>query len=419
MMAVKRMVLAMGAGAALALALAPMAEAAPRRSAHRPPAAAPLVLDRVVLVMRHGVRPPTKAPAMPADVTPERWPDWPVQPGWLTPHGALAVSRLGTWDGARLRADGLIPARGCPQSATIRIVADSDQRTIATAQSWSAALAPGCGVPIDHKPQDEPDSRFGAIEAGLSPYDSALADAAVRAAAAPDGVGAIAAAHRPLLARLDAILCGAHRTGCGVAGQPTALVPAKANGRPKLSGALDRASTAAQILLLEYAEGKPLAQVGWGRASAADIGRLSAFHALEFRLLARPRYVASANFAGLAPIVREGLTGETRVTMISGHDTNVANLGGLLDVHWQVPGLAADDPSPGGALVLERLRAADGALFVRVRYRTQSLSQIRSAAALTAASPPSASVLPIAGCEARGIKGLCPLDQFLNRIEGQ
>jgi 4-phytase/acid phosphatase len=76
-----------------------MAEAAPRRNAHRPPAAAPLVVDRVVLVMRHGVRPPTKAPAMPADVTPERWPDWPVQPGWLTPHGALAVSRLGTWDG--------------------------------------------------------------------------------------------------------------------------------------------------------------------------------------------------------------------------------------------------------------------------------------------------------------------------------
>jgi hypothetical protein len=57
--------------------------------------------------------------------------------------------------------------------------------------------------------------------------------------------------------------------------------------------------------------------------------------------------------------------------------------------------------------VLERLRAADGALFVRVRYRTQSLSQIRSAATLTAASPPSAPILPIAGCEARD-QGLVP-----------
>jgi 4-phytase/acid phosphatase len=99
--------------------------------------------------------------------------------------------------------------------------------------------------------------------------------------------GAIAAAHRPLLARLDAILCGAHRTDAAWPGSPPRWYR-PANGRPKLSGALDRASTAAQILLLEYAEGKPLAQVGWGRASAADIGRLSAFHALEFRLLARP-----------------------------------------------------------------------------------------------------------------------------------
>ncbi|KAJ8137045.1 hypothetical protein OY671_009741, partial [Metschnikowia pulcherrima] len=94
-------------------------------------------------------------------------------------------------------------------------------------------------------------------------------------------------------------------------------------------------------------------------------------------------------------------------------------LGGSSDVHWQVPGLAADDPSPGGASVSERLRAADGASLVHVRYRTQSLSQIRSAATSTAASPPSAPVLPIAGCEARGIKGLCPLDQFSKQIEGQ
>jgi 4-phytase/acid phosphatase len=37
---------------------------------------------------------------MPADATPERWPAWPVAPGWLTPHGAQAVARLGTPTGA-------------------------------------------------------------------------------------------------------------------------------------------------------------------------------------------------------------------------------------------------------------------------------------------------------------------------------
>jgi 4-phytase/acid phosphatase len=78
-------------------------EAAPRRNAHRPPAAAPLVVDRVVVVMRHGVRPPT---CHACRCHAEPWPAWPVAPGWLTPHGALAVARLGTADGRGFRADG-------------------------------------------------------------------------------------------------------------------------------------------------------------------------------------------------------------------------------------------------------------------------------------------------------------------------
>ena len=47
-----------------------------------------LTVDHVVLVMRHGVRPPTKDPAMPAGTAIGEWPKWSVNPGWLTPHGA-------------------------------------------------------------------------------------------------------------------------------------------------------------------------------------------------------------------------------------------------------------------------------------------------------------------------------------------
>jgi hypothetical protein len=60
---------------------------------------------------------------------------------------------------------------------------------------------------------------------------------------------------------------------------------------------------------------------------------LSAFHALEFRLLARPPYIASVKLAGLLPVIRRGLDGAEAITLILGHDTNVAALGGLLGVH--------------------------------------------------------------------------------------
>jgi 4-phytase/acid phosphatase len=141
-----------------------------------------------------------------------------------------------------------------------------------------------------------------------------------------------------------------------------------------------------------------MAEVGWGRASGADIAALSTFHAEEFRLLARPRDIALPNLAGLLPALREGLR-RRGVTLVSGHDTNVANLAGALGLHWHVSGFAADDPAPGGAIVLEILRRRDGARFVRATYRAQALDQIRRGGTGVIHQP-----MRIEGCAA-----LCPL----------
>jgi 4-phytase/acid phosphatase len=381
-------------------------------AAREPAIPAGLTLDRIVLLMRHGVRPPTKSPPMPAGTATQPWPQWPVAPGYLTPHGRAALARVAAYDRATWTAAALLPRTGC---ARIRIVADSDQRTIETGRSYAAALASGCPMTLEHKPQDVADPLFSPIDEGAVPFDAEQARAAVRAAAGPDGIAAEERRLAPVLARLDTILCGRPVPGCGVAGTPTDLAPARPGKRPKLVGALDRASTAAQILLLEYADGKPMAEVGWGRATAADIARLSELHSVEFRLLARPRYVAKANLALLAPVIVDSLDAAdaAAVTMISGHDTNIASLGGLLDLHWRVPGLAADDPSPGGAIVFERLRDAAGRHYVRALYRSQSLDQIRSAAPLTR---PYVAVLPIPGCTARGVVGLCTAADFRARL---
>jgi 4-phytase/acid phosphatase len=368
-----------------------------------------LTLERVIVVMRHGVRPPTKAPAMPAGIAADPWPQWQVAPGYLTAHGARAVVQVGQADRARLMRGGLIARKGCP--ADIRLISDSDQRTIATGDAYLQGLAPGCSIVNHHRPQGEDDPLFRAAGENGAPLDPARANAAVIQALGSGGISAIEAGQRANLVRLDRILCGDRRTACGVSREPTRIVPASATKRPKLEGALDRASTAAQILLLEYAGGKPMDQVGWGRATAADITALSAFHSLEFQLLARPPYLAAANAAPLARTIADALrdTAPTapRIVALIGHDTNIASLGGMLGLHWQAPGFAADDPSPGGAIILELLRAQGGRRYVRVSYRSQSLEQIRT----LAASQPHLEVLSIAGCTS-----LCPLDRALQRL---
>jgi 4-phytase/acid phosphatase len=378
-----------------------------------PATAAPMTVERVAILMRHGVRPPTKDPAMPAGIAAEAWPRWDVKAGYLTQRGAKAIALTGAADRKALSA--LMPAGACPAPGAVSLYSDSDQRTIATGDAWAAGFAPGCATITNvHRPQDEPDPDFNAIEMGVVPYDAAAANAAVKADLPPGGVAAVEARERAALARVDAILCGGPATGtCGILRMPSGLAPAKADARPKLTGALDRGSTAAQILLLEYADGKPMREVGWGRATRADIALLGSLHATEFALLARPRYIAARNIAPIAARLRAGLaaTGPD-VTMIVGHDTDIANLGGLLGLHWQMPGFAADDPAPGGAITLTLLRDGAGQRFVRADYRAQPLEAIR------ALEPDVVTVtLDIAGCPQRA-DHLCPAATFDRLLTG-
>ena len=391
------------AGAAFALAAGASAQAKP-----------PATIERIVLLMRHGVRPPTKAQPMPVGIAVDAWPAWSVKPGYLTGHGARAVTLLGGFDRSVVAAR-LFGGRACPAAGSVAVLSDSDQRTIATGDAWIAGFAPGCGIANDHHAQDDPDPLFSPIDTGAVPFDPARANDAVAADLGPGGLAAIEAKQRGVLTMLDRILCGPKPvSGCGVSDKPSRLVPADTGTRPKFKGALDLGSTAGQILLLEYGEGKPMAEVGWGRATKADIAAASALHAVEYRVLVRPAYVAARNSALIAKRMLSALTDPgARFTLLVGHDTNVAALAGLLDLHWHAPGFAADDPPPGGAIGFELVRDRHGKRFVRAVFRSQSLDGIRALKPVPASA---LTVLPIPGC--RKVAGLgCPLATFTALVE--
>src|SRR5512135_1768890 len=80
-------------------------------------------LERVVVVMRHGVRPPTQSNAELAKYAAEPWPAWPVGPGELTPHGGETVRLMARSLARAYRADGLLP-RGCPTAGAVAVWAD-------------------------------------------------------------------------------------------------------------------------------------------------------------------------------------------------------------------------------------------------------------------------------------------------------
>ncbi len=360
-------------------------------------------LDRVVMVMRHGVRPPTRPEVTPPGVAADPWPVWDVPLGHLTAHGYDAVLPLGRYDRA-LYAD-LFPALGCPGAGDVVVNADSDQRTIRTGEAMVEAMFPGCGLAVTHLREGELDTLY-------SPLDEPGMDLDAAEAAIIGEVGSlerVRAAHAVEFDLLERVLgccasapCAeaAIAAPCRLRDLPSRFVRAPGDGRPRLDGPMNFAPTAAMTLVMEYADGRPMEEVGWGRVTRDEITQLTGLYVMKVETLQHPYYVAAR---GASPLMRAVLTALSNdaapaFTLLVGHDTNISDLSGLLDVDFHVPSYAANFPPPGGALGFELWRDSQGRGFVRGFYRAQTLDQMRELTPLSASAPPFRQEVALPGC---------------------
>ena len=367
---------------------------------------------RSVMLMRHGVRAPLSDPPLPAGKTAAAWPRWPVGRAELTPHGYAGVRLVGRFDRAVMRN---VSNSACPDPASVVVETDNDQRTMETGRAWIEGFAPGCGLVPTHLSDGIADPVFAPIEAKADSVDASALKAAVEGRLALGGLTANDAAAWSLLQRLDAVLCGRlPRADCGVSRTPTTFRPSRRGREPALRGALADGATAVQTLTLAYAEG--MQGVGWGRLRAGDLARLGALRARGYAIVFRTPEVARA-FGG--PTLRrmsQALqpTSTATTTVLVGHDSNVAAVAGLLDLHWRAAGFATDDPSPSGALELQVLRDKAGNRFVQAFFRSPSLEQIRSLRPVRGRQVRRA--LPITACAPTPLR--CPEDRFAKIVVG-
>lgn len=372
-------------------------------AASTPLAARPaLTVERVVVLMRHGVRAPIDGEAPEGTRTAAPWPHWPVPAEQLTPHGARAMTILGAEDRRALVAAGLLPRVGCPAPRTVRIHANTAERTIASGTAFAAGLAPGCTIPVDHLAPDRADPLFEPLRAGATRFDPATAIADIQHYTG--GVDALARRHAAAIAQLDMLLGCAAPQGCSPV-TPSRIV-ASADGRGiELSGPIRTTSGTAQVLLLQYAEG--IDPRGWPRIDAAALRRVGELHAALFDVFTRPPYMAAHQAAVFGRHMLAALTGADAppVDILVGHDTNVTALAAVLHVPLRAPGYAEGDVAPGGAIWLERVYdPARKRRYVRTSYRTQSPDDLRRLSPRVTVTP-----LPIPGC---GVTGLCELATF-------
>lgn len=341
-------------------------------------------LERVVIVMRHGVRPPTKAAEALAPLADRPWPSdavWGAKPGELTPHGAEAVRRLGDDLRRRYAALGLLPQGG--RLDDVALWADSaDQRTRESARALGQGLSPGAPLGFGSRPAGEPDPLFNGLGSGACPVEAAGALAAVKAQEPLE-----TPLTRAALARLQAIAAPeACKGGAGVCLEGQDQASADERGI-KLKGPLATGGEIAEDLLLEYENGLPAGSTGWGRMSRADLDVVMAAHARSADLTRRTSYVALRRGAPLARVILDllddrkletpelsALAGRRMVVLV-GHDTNLSNLAGVFGLDWSLPG-QPDPTAPGTMLAFEEWRGPAG-VELRIRLIYQDPDQVR------------------------------------------
>ncbi len=339
------------------------------------PAPNRLDLERVVLVMRHGVRAPLSGEVPANTRTARRWPKWSVPEGHLTPHGAAAMRLLARYDRRWLAPLGI--AR-CPAASAVRIWTNTAERTIASGKAYAEEFAPGCTMSVGHLADDRTDPIFEPLRAAATAFDPKQAIASIDRVTG--GMDALVARHRPTIALLERVLGCDGGGACSPAG-PATLTPSADGHGIDLTGPIRDTSGIAQVLLLQEAEGMSRADVGWGRADPATIARLGALHAALFDVFTRAPYMAAHQAAVLGHRILDTLTAPDapRLDILVGHDTNVTALAAALHVDLDAPGFARNDVAPGGAIVIERLRdRRSGTRFVRLFYRAQPLAAIRA-----------------------------------------
>ena len=407
----------------------------------------PHQLRLVVILTRHGVRSPTSS------MMGYSWRDWPdLKRDWqaeccgdLTPRGEELVFLMGahyrSYYGGRL-----LPAWGCV-AQQVYIWADNEERTITTANALAQGLSgglPGCTVAVNSLPyQTQP---CGSPIVGLREYCQRPSSPQIdlwfhplpalwpkvspqesnELQAAANDINSrypqLFAKYKPALQSLQNVLgcCSnsicQHAPPCTLLNLPATAAPGQGSGRAlNWPGPFNVGSTASEVFLLEYANSMPCGIVGWGkvRFAGADcrgpgesFRQMEQIHTVDFQEVHQKFIAARIEGSNLANQILQAFQQEvqspgkspTKLIIFSGHDTNIANIAGLLELTWMLPDLPDNDTPPGGALVFELSTDPSGEYFMNIHYVHQTLTQLRTGVILSPANPPNWVALPLSGC---------------------
>ena len=401
------------------------------------PAFAPegYTLEKVTILSRHGIRAPLVGyGSAHAEATPHTWTPWKTEGGHLTPRGGELETRLAHYMDEWFDAVGLIKKDSCPTTDQLLVYANSLPRTIDTGKNFVKGAFPDCDITVHNLEEvGKMDNTFNPIV--RSPVDDAFVAKAEKSIDDMLGEGGFAKLNERLAKNyqiLETVLDYDHSATCEKEKQcdlekmPNSLTFAQ-NKEPGTKGPLRNGTGAADSFILQYYEGYPAKEVAWGKIETPEqwqaiVDLKNIYTDVLFTAPVLAKEAASPLLAFIQnsfadhgyqhPLIKDAQ--KAKVTLLVGHDSNVASLLALLQTApYQLPEQYEKTPISGKVL-FEQWRDKDGKALLKIEYIYQTTPQLREDSELSLKNPPQHVTLKLEGCPTDA-NGFCPMDDF-NRV---
>jgi 4-phytase/acid phosphatase len=407
---------------------------------------------QVIIFGRHGVRTPVLPYSALNGFSAQPYPVFPGVPtgpppagiAVITPNGATDETILGSYFHLWLKQEGLLTGNDSADAQFVYFRANNTPLITDTAQAFWTGMLPTAGPPTVNVVSPGSDPLSDPVGAGVALLDYEMAVAAVngRLGSNPQ---ALATAYAPEFALTRSVLLGypANETPAPPAPANVTDVTdftanpitatAGSSSVPVNLGGLEPVIYAIDPLVMEYTDGLPMAEVGWGQLTSGGISQIFRLYDLLLNLEYRTPYLAQVQSSNVASHIVRSLvqtatgnampgalaTPSAKVIVLIASNTNISGLAGLFHLDWLLPSYQPGVSAPSGVLMFElRQSQSTGEYIVRTSYVAQTMDQLRNQTPLTLEAPPASAPVFIPGCSIDNATFDCPLGKFV-RVANQ
>ena len=378
-------------------------------------------LEQVVILSRHNIRSPLSGKgSVLGEITPHEWFTWSSQPSELSIRGGILETELGQYFRKWMESENFIPENYHPEINEVRVYANAKQRTIATAQYFSAGFSPTANLLIEYNADyDTMDPVFlPGLTFVTDPYRE-HAEAEIRALFT-DKINELSDNYALLTDVIDMVDSNGYKNGSVTAFCTDDTEIILNNGaEPAMKGSLKTACSVADALVLQYYEEADESKAAFGHQLNFDEWqKISEIKDLYNDVLFTSPLI-SANVAHpLLQEIRSEMEKDYRLfTFLCGHDSNVGSVLAALNVEDYVLPNSIEMKTPIGCkLVFTKWSDPDGKDYWGVDLVYLSPEQLRTMPLLGQGNSPMIYPLSFEGLE-QNQDGLYSQEDLFDRFD--